>query len=648
VSSFVPGLTDDSDWMQASPEIGGTIGLQDLSPNGLLLRLIATTDLHASLLPYDYHANRPVEGRSLSNIANQIAEARSEVPNSLLFDNGDFLQGNPLAEYVASAPRRRRTHPVIAAFNSLGYDAATLGNHEFNYGVGFLSTALARAQFPVVSANIATRLGTSPLRDKTLVPPFTMLKRRMTDGAGQTHTLRIGVIGFAPPQIEVWDQDHLGGRIRVRDIVTAARAWLPRIRAQGADIIVALAHSGIGPVVAEDGMENAAAALASLPEIDAVIAGHSHMAFPGPEVPAAQGIDPARGLLAGKPAVMPGHTGSHIGIIDLVLARGEAGKRRWKIVQAQASLRARSGRPALRNRALRQTVGPDHRAALAWSRQELGITPVALHTHFATSAPSAALDLIAEATAAHVRGRLGNTPWANLPVIGTAAPFRSGGRGGPRNFTDIPAGPIRLRNISDLYSFPNSVVALALTGADIADWLEQSAAIFRQIAPGAGDAPLHDPAVPSFAFDVMPDLAFAIDLSQPARFDADGRLVNPDCRRILGLSHRGKPIDPTQQFVLVTSNHRAGLANVNRKDAPLPVVLSEGTRTQDILADHVRKMASVGAAPRPAWRFLPMPGTTVTISSGAGSLPYIDDLATYRPEPLATDTQGFRHYRLHL
>jgi 2',3'-cyclic-nucleotide 2'-phosphodiesterase/3'-nucleotidase len=621
---------------------------QTIALNALTLRLIATTDLHASLLPYDYHANRPVTGRSLSNISNQIAAARSEVPNSLLFDNGDFLQGNPLAEYIASAPRRRRTHPVIAAFNSLGYDAATLGNHEFNYGVPFLATALSRAQFPVVSANIATRLGKSPLRDKTLVPPYTLLKRQLTDGMGRAHTVRIGVIGFAPPQIEIWDQEHLGGRIRMRDILAAARAWLPRIRAQGADIIVALAHSGIGSIEAEDGMENAAAALASLPEIDAVIAGHSHMAFPGPEFPAAAGIDPTLGLLAGKPAVMPGHSGSHIGIIDLVLSRSDHGKRRWVVQRAEASLRGRSDQSAGRNRSLRQAIGPDHRAALAWSRQQLGTSRVALHTYFATTAPSAALDLIAEAKAAHVRNRLAGTEWADLPVIGTAAPFRSGGRGGPGNFTDIPAGPIRLRNISDLYSFPNTIVALALTGADLADWLEQSVALFRQIAPGSVDAPLHDIALPSFSFDVVPDLAYAVDLSQPARFDVQGRLIHPHARRIVGLCHEGQPLDPSRRFVLVTNNHRAGLANANRKDNPLPVVMSEGTRAQDVLADHVRAGTPVGGAPKPGWHFLPMPGSTVIIRSGAASLPYLGDLAAYRPEPLMTDPAGFRHYRLHL
>ena len=644
-SNSAPGVTADPDALHGAAPIALA---QDLDPSALVLRLIATTDLHASLLPYDYHANRPVAGRSLCTIANQIGEARAEVPNSLLFDNGDFLQGNPLAEYIASAPRRRRTHPVIAAFNTLGYDAATLGNHEFNYGVSFLSTALSRAQFPVVSANIVTRLGKSPLRDKTLVPPYTLLKRRMKDGLGRTHTIRIGVIGFAPPQIEIWDREHLGDRIRMRDILACARAWLPRMRAQGADVIVALAHSGIGTVEAEDGMENAAAALAALPEIDAVIAGHSHMAFPGPEIASAKGIDPARGLLAGKPAVMPGHSGSHIGIIDLLLSRTDQGKRRWSVHQAEASLRSRSRQPLARDRTVRQTVGPDHRAALAWSRRKLGTTEVPLHTYFATSAPSAALDLIAEAKAHHVRKRLSGTPWADLPVIGSAAPFRSGGRGGPGNFTDIPAGPIRLRNISDLYSFPNSVVALEVSGADIADWLEQSAALFRQIAPGSVDVPLHDFTVPAFAFDVLPDLAYAIDLSQPARVDSQGRVVSPETRRVVGLSLGGQPLDPARRLVLVTNNHRAGLANASRKTGPLNVVLSEGTRTQDILADHVRDRTPVGAAPRPGWRFLPMPGSTVTIRSGTGSLPHLADLAIYRPEPVATDADGFRHYRLHL
>ena len=618
------------------------------APAQLSLRLIATSDLHACLLPYDYCANRAVAGRSLSDVSRQIAAARAEATNSLLFDNGDFLQGSPLADYVANATRRRRPHPVITAFNTLGYDAVTLGNHEFNYGLGFLTASLAHAAFPVVSANIATRLGPSPLRDKTLLPPFAMLKRQVTDTAGRRHILRIGVIGFAPPQIEVWDRDHLGDRIRMRDIIASARAWLPRLRAKGADVIVALAHSGIGPIEPEAGMENAATALAALPEVDAVIAGHCHLAFPGPGILAGPGVDPVLGLLAGKPAVMPGHSGSHVGIIDLMLTRSSRGPRRWIVSSGRAHLGARPGQAIMPAADLRRAIGADHRAVLAWSRTVIGMTRVPLHTHFATTRPSAAVALIAAAKVDHASRALTNSRWDGVPVLAAAAPFRAGGRGGADHFTDIPAGRLRMRHLADLYPYPNTLVALALTGAQVADWLEQSATIFNRIVPGAQDAPLHDPQVPAFAFDMIPGLDYAINLSQPARFDALGRLVNPDARRITGLCLNGSPLALQSQVVLVTNSHRASLFATAQSGLAPEVVLADGTRSQHLLSRYVRTQGQVGEPAPRHWHFLPMPGTTVTIRAGDGALAHLGDLAPFRPVPLGPDAEGFQRFRLHL
>jgi len=614
----------------------------------VVIRLIATSDLHAALLPYDYCANRVAAGHGLGAIARQIETARAEVPNSLLLDNGDFLQGTPLADYVATARRRRRAHPVITAFNTLRYDAVTLGNHEFDYGLAFLGDALSQAEFPVVSANITTRLGKSPARDQTLVPPFVLLRRTVTDRQGRKHRVRIGVIGFAPPQIEIWDREVLAGRIRMRDIIASARAWLPRLRAQGADIIVALAHSGIGPLEPEAGMENAATALAALPEIDAVIAGHSHLAFPGSGIAAGPGVDPQRGLLAGKPAVMPGHSGSHLGIIDLHLRRCDAGKRRWQVVSGSArlsSLGLVTGRPPA---ALRRAIAPDHRAALAWSQRCVGETRVALATHFATTAPSAALELIAAAARDHTEKALVGTRWEGMPLLASAAPFRAGGRGGPGNFTDIPAGKLRMRNLADLYPFPNTLVTLALDGAAVADWLELSAAGFHQVAPGATDAVLHDRTVPSFAFEVIPGLGYAIDLSQPARFARDGKLIDARARRIVGLSLDGRPLDPAEPLLLVTNNYRASLATAREHGAAPTVVLADGARPQAVLAAFARSARVVGAAPRRNWHFLPMPGTSVRIATGIGAEAHLADIAALRPEPLGRDEQGFGHYRLHL
>ena len=627
------------------------------SPNAMLpatarrprasLRLIATSDLHASLMPYDYCADRPNSSLGLGAIALQIAEARGEARNCLLFDNGDFLQGSPLADYAASA-RRRRAHPMITAFNTLGYDAATLGNHEFDYGLRFLSEVLADARFPVVSANIATRLGRSPARDQTLVPPFTILRRQIIDNDGRAHLLRIGVIGFAPPQIAEWDRNVPGGSVQTRDILAAARAWVPRLRASGADIIVALAHTGIGEVDPEDRSENAATALAALPEIDALVAGHSHRVFPGPDFPASPEIDPVRGRLAGKPAVMPGHSAHHVGIIDLQIERCTTGSRRWRVVDASARIGQRSNDRAPAAPALHQALAPDHRATLAWSRRQLGETAVPLHSHFATIAPSAALSLIAEAKAEHIRSALARTGWADLPLLSSASPFRAGGRGGPGNYTDIPAGPLRMRNLSDLYPFPNTLVTLLLTGAEVADWLERATAVFRRIAPGEADAPLLDNAVPSFVFETIPQLSYAIDLSQPSRFDAQGRLANPEARRITGLRHGDRPVLATDRFLLVTNNHRAGRARLQDPDTEQKIVFTDGARVQAVFSAHIQRKGSVGTPPRRNWHFLPMPGTTVTVPAGPGAAPYLADIASCRPEPLASDDEGFTHYRLHL
>jgi 2',3'-cyclic-nucleotide 2'-phosphodiesterase / 3'-nucleotidase len=611
------------------------------------LRLIATSDLHASLMPYDYRANRPNASLGLGAISQQIAEARGEMQNCLLFDNGDFLQGNPLADFAANT-RRRRAHPVITAFNTLGYDAVTLGNHEFDYGLQFLTQALADARFPVVSANVVTRLGTSPARDETFVPPFTILRRQVFDHAGQAHLLRIGVIGFAPPQIEEWDRDSLHGKVRTRDILAAARAWLPRLRARGADIIVALAHTGIGAAEPEDGTENAATALAALAEIDAVIAGHSHLAFPGPGFVASTEIDPVNGRLAGKPAVMPGHSGSHVGIIDLDLERCNSGGRSWRVLAATARLGQRSVGTHPTTSVLNQVLAPDHRAALAWSRRQLGETAVPLHSHFATITASAALELVAAAKSDHVRAALAGTSWAGLPLISSASPYRVGGRGGPLNFTEIQAGPLRMRNLSDLYPFPNTVVTLLLTGAEVADWLERAAALFRQVTPGATDAPLHDETIPSFMFDVIPELSYAIDLSQPARFDGDGRLASPESRRITGLRYADRPVESSDEFLLVTNNHRAGRARLQDRNSDHQVVFTDGARVQSVIANYVQRKGRVGSPPRRNWHFLPMPGTTVSFATGCAAEAHLDEIAAFRPHCLGKDREGFTHYRLHL
>ena len=241
-----------------------------------------TTDLHVHVWPYDYYSDRAVDTVGLARTAAHIADIRAEATNSLLLDNGDFLQGNPMGDYIAyeRGMNDGDMHPVITAMNAVGFDASTLGNHEFNYGLDFLMKSLAGAAFPVVSANVVKEQGADPTKDTTLLKPYVILDRELTDGAGEKHAIRIGLIGFVPPQIVNWDRKHLEGNVTTRDIVAAAEAYVPQMREEGADIIIALSHSGIGAADRSDGMENASVPLAAIDGVDALLTGHSHLVFP--------------------------------------------------------------------------------------------------------------------------------------------------------------------------------------------------------------------------------------------------------------------------------------------------------------------------------------------------------------------------------
>ena len=114
-------------------------------------RLLATTDLHAHLFSYNYYANRPDDGVGLARLAAPILQARGESANCLLLDNGDTFQGAPLGDAALSdLMPTAQPHPMIAAMNGLGFDAATLGNHDFDYGVDVLERVISDARYPIV------------------------------------------------------------------------------------------------------------------------------------------------------------------------------------------------------------------------------------------------------------------------------------------------------------------------------------------------------------------------------------------------------------------------------------------------------------------------------------------------------------------
>lgn len=619
------------------------------------LRIMETTDLHVHVLPYDYYADRPVDTVGLSRTAAVVRAVRAEATNSMLFDNGDFLQGNPMGDYIAyeRGLREGDLHPVIAAMNTVGFDAATLGNHEFNYGLDFLMKSLAGARFPVVSANVVTRAGADPTRDRALVRPYVILDREVIDGAGQAHVVRVGVIGFVPPQVTTWDRRHLEGSVTARDIVAAARAWVPRMKEEGADIIVALSHSGIGPAAWTEGMENASVPLARVEGIDALLTGHHHLVFPGDHFAGIAGVDGAAGTIHGKPAVMGGFWGSHLGVIDLLL---ETSGGEWRIIGHAAEARpiARRGE----NRAVSALVGdvpevvaavrPAHEATLAYVRRPVGRTSAPLHSYFALVADDPSVQIVNRAQAWYVAELLRGTAHAALPLLSAAAPFKSGGRAGPDHYTDVPAGDVAIRNVADLYLYPNTVRAVRVTGAELADWLERSAGIFNRITPGGRDQLLVNPDFPSYNFDVIDGVTYRIDISRPPKFGPKGELLDPAARRIVELAYRGRPVDPAEEFVIATNSYRAGGGGEFPGAGGDTIILEAPDTNRDVLVRYIVECGTVDPAADGGWRFAPLPGTTVLFDTGPGAARYLADLRGLAIEPAGRGPDGFARFRIAL
>jgi 2',3'-cyclic-nucleotide 2'-phosphodiesterase/3'-nucleotidase len=281
-------------------------------------------------------------------------------------------------------------------------------------------------------------------------------------------------------------------------------------------------------------------------------------------------------------------------------------------------------------------------------RRRIGKTAVPLNSFFAMLPGNAALRVIAQAQRGHVAQALLATPYRDLPVLSAASPFKMGGRGGVANYTDVPAGDLAIRNIADLYAFPNKIRALRVTGADVADWLERSAALFAQVLPGQRDGPLLNPDMPSTEFDVIHGVSWAVDLAQPARFAPDGALIDAAAHRITDLRWRGRPVAASDRFVVATNNYRASSGTAFTGATEAHVILREAVTNREILHRYIAEVDIVRPDPGPDWRFLPMPGTSAWFDSAPRAVAHLGALADLAVESIGPGPAGFNRFRLHL
>ncbi|MBV7486759.1 bifunctional 2',3'-cyclic-nucleotide 2'-phosphodiesterase/3'-nucleotidase [Bordetella sp. BOR01] len=637
--------SDDSDDGVASPE------LQERATANLAL--LSTTDLHFNVRSYDYFklADDPTYG--FERTATLIRAARREFPNTLLVDNGDTIQGTALADYEAQVSPIPCTSQssVYKAIAVLQYDAGTLGNHEFNYGLPFLNQVLgggldvegveaslkcAGPGFPMTLANV-----TSTKSGKELLPPYVILEREISatqeDGDPVVLPIKIGVVGLTTPGIMNWDKRYLEGKITVGGGREAASDYVAQAHAEGADLVVVLLHGGMSDADYSPDMENPGLYVAQVPGIDGLVMGHQHNVFPdrgtGPAYSYA-GVDNAAGTVHGVPAVMASSWGKGLGVIDYALQwDGQA----WHIEASQTKTEVRSIQATdadgntqyvEADPAVAASVQSQHEAAVDYVKTPVGTSDFRMSTLFADVGDAGAIQLVNQAQQAYVSDYVAaNLPqYASLPVLSISAPFKAGFQGGG-DYTDVAAGALAIYHAADLYLYPNTVYAVKVSGAELKLWLENAALRFNRIDPSAtqdqwlikdtktGQVPAGQSAFAGYNFDMFtsPDLQYEIDVTQPQG------------SRIKNLAYRGEPVGG-QDFIVATNNYRAesSARYILGEGKAFDIVYALPDANRDVVINYIKDNPQITRSANGSarsWRFTPVNvAGAVLFKSGKGSL----------------------------
>lgn len=564
------------------------------------VRILATTDLHTNLVNYDYYQDKPVETLGLAKTAVLIEKAKKENPNVLLVDNGDTIQGTPLGTYkaIVNPVEKGEQHPMYAALQALGFEAGTLGNHEFNYGLDYLNRVIETAGLPIVNANVL-----DPATGKFIYQPYKIIEKTFTDTQGRLTTVKIGVTGIVPPQILNWDKANLEGKVVVRDSVEAIRDIIPEMRKAGADITLVLSHSGIGDDKYEKGEENEGYQIASLPGVDAVVTGHSHAEFPSGNgtgfYEKYPGVDGINGKINGTPVTMAGKYGDHLGVIDLKLNYTDG---KWKVTDSKGSIRKVDTKSNVADQRVIDIAKESHQGTINYVRQQVGTTTAPITSYFSLVKDDPSVQIVNNAQLWYAKQELAGTPEANLPILSAAAPFKAGTRGDATAYTDIPAGPIAIKNVADLYLYDNVTAILKVNGAQLKEWLEMSAGQFNTIDPNNSQPQnLVNTDYRTYNFDVIDGVTYEFDITQPNKYDREGKLANPNASRVRNLKYQGKEIDPNQEFIVVTNNYRSNGNFPGVREASLNRLLNLENR--QAIINYILAVKNINPSADQNWHF---------------------------------------------
>lgn len=521
--------------------------------------ILQTTDLHGSLLPWDYARGRE-ESHGLARVATRIRAIRKEVPGALLLDAGDTIQGSPL-EYLHARRPNQDPDPMALAMSALGYDAMSVGNHEFNFGLEVLRKAQRESGFPWLSANTLTVAD-----GKSAFPEYVL---KTVDG------VRVGILGLTTPNIPGWEPERNRPGLRWEDPADTARRLVPILtKKERCDVVVVLIHSGpeIDLATGESNgteNENRVAALArQVPGIDLLLTGHTHRKIPLTR-------------LNGVPVVQPGRWGDFLARVDLELEKKGG---RWRPVAVTGDLLPSDATVATDPEIARIAI-PYHEAARAYLDEELAVLDEGLPADRARLEDSALLDFVNDTQLALTGADLSMT--SLLP----------GGR-----YEGLPRGKVTVRDVYALYPYENQLAMVEVDGAILKASLEHAAEFYGNAVLEGGRLVLRpkEGMIP-YSYDVLEGASYRIDPLAPVG------------SRIKDLAFRGRPVQPRDRFTLALNAYRAQGAGgyVELRQSKTVKVFSDEIR--ELLIERLRQLKKLEPKVNRNWIVAP----DVTWAEGA-------------------------------
>ncbi len=541
--------------------------------HSLTLTILGTSDLHGNVYNWDYFKNAEYDDGAHNDIgvakaATLIKAMRAErgAGTCITLDAGDTIQGTPLAYYYAKIDpiTGGPTHPMALAMNAVGYDAAALGNHEFNYGLDVLRTFESQLDHPLLGANAVDW--------DTGAPAFTpyVLKRVKVPGS---KPVTVGILGLVTPGVAIWDKANVEGKVRFVGLVEQAKVMVPRMKASGADVVIVSAHSGMDTSSSYgDALpypENAATLVAEqVPDIDAILVGHAHSDIPERLV---------TNLATGKKVLLsePKNWGMRVTVMDLGLTKVRG---RWQVSSRAATLLNANTVPE--DAEIAALVRAQHAKVLTYVNSVIGASTRAMSAATSRYEDTAAMDFINLVQAQTVKGALVGTPEAGLPMLSIAAPFNKAAA--------IPAGPVTVRDVAGLYIFDNTLLGIVFTGAQVRAYLEKSVTYFKRV-PGPGTYAAADVtnAPTDLAPNGTPDYNYDILGGLDARLTYDVDIAAAPGSRIRDLAYDGAPVADGRQFVIAINNYRQSGGGNFPGVTTAPVVYNRQVEIRQLLIDWV-------------------------------------------------------------